>query len=91
MNHVACESKLRPVVRSSRHPCTGNWMVIGRTVVYNARAAHAYSAGLKGKHCRLNTRTPSAAQKCEIAIYIFHDRLLGRVNKTFPPTPPEGG
>ena len=38
--YVACKSKLRSVVRSSMHPCLGNWVAIGRAVVYYARAAH---------------------------------------------------
>ena len=39
MTHVACESKLRSVVRSFMHPYTGNLVTIGRAVVYQARAA----------------------------------------------------
>ena len=34
MTHVACESKLRSVVKSSMHLCPGNWVAIGRAVVY---------------------------------------------------------
>ena len=49
MTHVAY--KLRSVVRSSMHPCPGNWVVIGRAVVYNARAAHVFSAGIEWRHC----------------------------------------
>ena len=33
MTHVACESKLRSVVKSTMHPCPGNWMGNGRLVV----------------------------------------------------------
>ena len=51
MAHVSCESKLRPVVRSSMQPCPGNWVSIGRVVVYCARAAHVFSAGIKCRHC----------------------------------------
>ena len=32
------------------HPCPGNWVAIGRAVVYSARAAHAFSAGTKCQH-----------------------------------------
>ena len=39
MAHVACESKLRSVVRSSMHPCPGNWVAIGRAVDYHVRVA----------------------------------------------------
>ena len=51
MAHVAYESMLRPVVRLFMHPCPGNRVVIGRAVVYYARTAHAYSAGIKCRHC----------------------------------------
>ena len=53
MTHVVFETKLRPVVRSSMHPCPGNWVAIGRVVRYDAWAAHAFSAlvGIKCQHC----------------------------------------
>ena len=51
MTHVACESKLRSVVKSSMHPCPGNWVAIGRAVVYHGRAAHTFSTGTKYRHC----------------------------------------
>ena len=51
ITHIACESKLRSVVRSYMHPCPGNWVAIGCAVVYSARAAHAFSAGIKCWHC----------------------------------------
>ena len=49
MTHVVSESKLRLVVRSSMHPCPGNWVA----VVYFAQAIHAFSAGIKCRHCKL--------------------------------------
>ena len=51
MTHIACESKQRSVVRSSIHPRPKNWVAIGRAVVYYARAAHTFSAGIKCRHC----------------------------------------
>ena len=54
MTHVVCESKLRLVVRSSMHPCPGNWMTIGHAVVYFAQAAHSFSAGIKCRHCSIS-------------------------------------
>ena len=51
MTNVACDSKLRSVVKSSMHPFIGNWMAIGRAVVYYAQAAHTFSAGIKCRHC----------------------------------------
>ena len=56
MTQVACESKLRSVVRSSMHPCPENLIAIGRAVVYYAQAAHAFSAGIKCRHCSLENR-----------------------------------
>ena len=35
------------------HLCPGNLVAIGRAVVYYARAAHTFSAGIKCRHCRL--------------------------------------
>ena len=51
INHVACESKLRLVVRAFMHPCPGNQVAISRSVVHYARSAHAFSAGIKCCHC----------------------------------------
>ena len=51
MTHVACESKLRSVARSSMHPCPVNWVTIGRAVVYYAGAAQAFSVEIKRWHC----------------------------------------
>ena len=51
MTHEACESKLRSVVRSSVHPYPGNWVAIGRAVVYYAWAARTFSAEIKCRHC----------------------------------------
>ena len=53
MTHVACESKLLSVVRSFMHQGPRIWVAIGHAVVYHARAAHAFSAGNKCRHCRL--------------------------------------
>ena len=39
ITHVAFQSKLRSVVRPSMHPCQGNWVTIGRAVVYYDQAA----------------------------------------------------
>ena len=50
MTLVACESKLLSVVRSSMYPCPGNWVAIGRAILYYARAAHAFSVGIKCLH-----------------------------------------
>ena len=48
---LACDSKQRSVLRFSIHPCQGNRVAIGHTVVCYARAAHAFSAGIKCRHC----------------------------------------
>ena len=51
MAHVTCKSKLRSVLKSSMHPCPESWVAIGRVVVYYARVARAFSAGIKCRHC----------------------------------------
>ena len=35
------------------HPCPGNWIAIGRAVMYTAETAQAFSAGIKRRHCML--------------------------------------
>ena len=60
MTHEACESKLRSVVRSSMHPYPGNWVAIALAVVYYAWAAHAFSAGIKCRHCSLDRSSKEA-------------------------------
>ena len=51
MTHVAGESTLHSVVLWG-HPCPLSWVAIGRVFMYYARAAHAFSTGIK---CRLCT------------------------------------
>ena len=38
---------------------SGNWVAIGRVVVYYAKKAHAFSAGIKCRHCRMYFLTRS--------------------------------
>ena len=52
MTHVAYESNLGYIMRSSLHPCLEKWVTIGRWVVYHALAAHTVSAGIKCQHCK---------------------------------------
>ena len=56
MTHLVCESKLRLVVRSSMHPCPGHCVAIGHAVAYFPQAAHAFSAGIKCRHCTKHIR-----------------------------------
>ena len=60
MTQVACKSTLLPVVRTSVHPCPENYVAIGRAVVYYELAAHAFSAGIKCRHCSLQEINPVA-------------------------------
>ena len=39
------------------HLCQRNGMEIGRAVVYDARAAHIFSAGIKFRHCSYSLLT----------------------------------
>ena len=50
LTHVACESMLRSVVRSSIHPCLRNCAAIRCAVVYYAWGAQSFSAGIKWWH-----------------------------------------
>ena len=50
LNHVACESKLRPV-EVNKHPGSGNGMAIGHAVAYFVHAAQTFSAGIQCRHC----------------------------------------
>ena len=36
MTNVPCESSPHSLVKSSMHPCLGNWVAIGHQVIYNA-------------------------------------------------------
>ena len=54
MTHLACESKIRSVVRSSMHPYPGDLVVaIGRAVVYYAQASQVFSAGIECQHSKV--------------------------------------
>ena len=55
MAHVACESKLRSVVDHTCIHAKEKCVAIGSAVVYSARAAHIFSAGIKCRHCRICT------------------------------------
>ena len=54
MAHVAFESKLRSVVGHTCIHAQENCVAIGRVVVYTARAARIFSAGIKCRHCTLS-------------------------------------
>ena len=68
MTRVTCVSKLRVVVIRSMPPCPGNWMSIGRAVVYYARAAHAVCVGIKCWHC-MYQQSSLKVEKCSEVTY----------------------
>ena len=70
MTHVACETKLNSVARSSMHPCLGNCVAIWRAVVYCAWTAHAFSAGIKCRYCTYRNGIPSLNQTPSIHTHI---------------------
>ena len=70
MTHVACESKLRSVERSSMHPCPGNWVAIVRAVVHSTLAAHALSAGKKYLRC---TSLSHSSISHQILTFVFEN------------------
>ena len=73
MAHIACESKLHWVLRSSIHPCPVNWVATKRTVVYYARATQAFSAGIKCRHCTFTT------SRIQSIVYFCTMRYLGNL------------
>ena len=67
------------------HPWPGNWVVIRRTVVNYARAAHAFSAGNKCRHCIQIEPILSILNNCgEKIIPVGFDKqlLLNDMSKT---------
>ena len=54
---LALKTHMTPgsVVRSSMHPCLGNWVAIERALMYFAQAAHTFSTGIKCRHCTGDT------------------------------------
>ena len=92
MTHIACESKLRSAVRSSTHLFPENWGAIGSAVVVGARAAHAFSAGIKCRHgtyllpftcVPLPTPPPSTTVKRGMPYPTKHPTLQCVYNPTF--------
>ena len=75
MTHVAFESKLRSVVRSSIHPCIRNCAAIRGAVVYYVRAAHAFSAGIKGRHCSSSIALTPVLQYAWLTNLFFNFKL----------------
>ena len=90
MTRVACESKLRLVIRSSINPCQGNWVAIGLTVVYYAQAAHTFSAGIKYRHCISTFPTDFNSSRADLNVSLAdrkgsNDKLSGHAGY-YPPS-----
>ena len=83
MTHVACESKLCSVTRSSLHPCPGNLVAIGRAVVYYAWTAQAFSAGIKCRHCMSKIVVLCYYRKQQQSKYVGYTVAIGNVQNTF--------
>ena len=86
MTHIACESKLLSLVRSSMHSWQGSWVAIGHAVVYSTWAAHAFSAGIKCLHCTSydifttisNLTIMKTLETCFVSVTTICLRLHGR-------------
>ena len=71
---------------SSTHPCPENWVAIGRVVVYYARAAHAFSAGIISRYCKDRTNISirpvlnSLQSRCFIPQFIKKENVYS-INK----------
>ena len=48
---------LRSVLRASMHPFPEKWVAISHVAVYHASLVHAFSAGIKCKHCSISSLT----------------------------------
>ena len=48
------------------HPCPGNLVTIGCVVVYSARHARAFSAGINCRHCIYIRVTPMIVDELDI-------------------------
>ena len=93
MTNVACESKLRSVVRSSMHPCRENYMAIRRAVVYYDQATHAFSEEIKCRHCIIHRDLwrnfghlvhSIATRGTVVEVDIFPTDLLGHRSAIYP-------
>ena len=72
MTHVSCDSKLCSIVRSSMHSCPENWVAIRCAVVHYAWSAHAFSAGIKCRHCiRYIEKYITTSKKSKIVVCSF--------------------
>ena len=56
------------------HQCPGNWVAIGPVLMYYARAADTFSAGIKCWHC-ISHLAHILSQ-----LFIFPRKLLNNVN-----------
>ena len=83
ITHSACKSKLRIVVRSFMHPCPGNQVAIGSAVAHYARAAHAFSAGIKCRHCIAPSMDQSIYTHMILSIHIQCNTIIQYIPSTF--------
>ena len=82
MAKVACESKLNSVVRLFMHPCPGSSVAIRLAVVYCARAANAFGAGIRCRYCR-STHPHSLSHTCAVRNVIYIAMLKVSCNGTW--------
>ena len=95
ITHSACKSKLRIVGRSFMHPCPGNQVAIGSAFVHYAQAAHAFSAGIKCRHCIAPSMDQSIYTHMILSIHIqwltsstvLHSTHMVTLTDLFTPAP----
>ena len=79
MTHLARKSKRLSVANSSVYPYPGNLVAIRHAVVYYARAAHAFSAGIKCWHCIVQCQTMAklacTESKLKADCYQYHNDI----------------
>ena len=58
------------------HPCPGNFVAIGRVVVYYARASHTFSAVIKCRYCTTSYMTVLVKRRKCVYSRLFSCRLV---------------
>ena len=51
ITHDVAKLKLCPIVKSSMNSWPAKWETIGRVAVYYAGVGHAFSEGIRYRHC----------------------------------------
>ena len=84
MAHVAFESKLRSVVGHTYFHDKGYCVAIVRVVVYTARAAHIFTAGIKCQHYSTMIRLQLDTLQLYCIVYLLTINYIYENEKGLP-------